>query len=359
MSSHCSATLRRMKKLLAVFLVSVPLSAQDAPDLRKALDALSRLKITGYVQAQYVRSDRSVDETTSNGTRNLDQFSVRRGRIKFTYQASKTSRFVLQPDITGSGVVLKDAYVELIEPWTEWHHTLTAGQFPWPFGFELLYSSSNREMPERSLVVRTLFPGERDRGAMLSGTGFDRKFHYRAAIVNGTGTTQSFDFNKRKDFVGRVGYAVGPVDVALSAYRGSELVALGGLPTGRSFDKQREGVDVQWKTPLPGLRVRGEYISGVQPPSTGAPVASARAADVSGWYAYAIQDVGKRHQFVVRADEYDPDHGRDGDATLTLGGSYIFRWDANSKVMLAYERPELQRNDPDDNVWTLRYQFAF
>ena len=348
-----------MKKTLLALLLAVPASAQEVPDLRKALDALSRLKVTGYVQAQYVHNERSVDETTGSGTRNLDQFSVRRGRVKFTYQANKTSRFVLQPDFTSSGVTLKDAYVELIEPWTPWQHTLTAGQFPWPFGFEVLYSSSNREMPERSLVVRTLFPGERDRGAMLSGSGFARKFHYRAAIVNGTGTTQSFDFNKRKDFVGRAGYAFGPVDVAVSAYRGSELVSLSGQPGGRSFDKQREGADIQWKTPLPGLRLRGEYIRGVQPPSPGSLVSGARSADVDGWYVYAIQDIGTRHQLAVRADDYDPDHRIGGNATRTIGASYILRWDSNSKVMLAFEQPELETNDPDDNVWTLRYQFGF
>lgn len=327
---------------------------------RGLLEALGRLKISGYLQAQYLQNERSVDETTGPaGTRNLDQFSIRRGRVKFTYQMTPTSRFVLQPDITSSGVTLKDGYVELTEPWTTWHHTLTAGQFNWPFGFEIMYSSSSREMPERSLVVRTLFPGERDRGVMLSGQGLAERFHYRAAIVNGTGTTQSFDYNKRKDFVGRTGYSFGAVDVAVSAYRGSELVSLGGLTAGRSFDKQREGIDVQWITPLPGLGVRGEYIRGVQPPSPGAPVATARAADVEGWYAYAIQNIGTRHQFVVRADEYDPDADLPGNATRTIGGSYIFHWDANSKVMLAYEQPRLEMNDPDDDVWTLRYQFSF
>lgn len=327
---------------------------------RNVLEALGKLKISGYLQAQYLHNERSIDETTAvTATRNLDQFSIRRGRVKFAYQTTPTSRFVLQPDITSSGVTLKDGYVELIEPWTKWHHTLTAGQFNWPFGFEIMYSSSSREMPERSLVMRTLFPGERDRGVMLSGLGLADRFHYRAAIVNGTGTTQSFDYNKRKDFVGRTGYSFGPVDVAVSVYRGSELVSLGGRTAGRNFDKRREGVDVQWITPVPGLGVRGEYIRGVQPPSPGAPAMTARAADVAGWYAYAIQNVGTRHQFVIRADEYDPDSDVPDNATRTLGGSYIFHWDGNSKVMLAYEDPELEVNDPDDNVWTLRYQFSF
>ena len=59
----------------------------------------------------------------------MKMFSIRRARLKFTYQFSPTSRFVLQPDISSSGVVLKDGYVEFTEPWTTWKHTLTAGQW--------------------------------------------------------------------------------------------------------------------------------------------------------------------------------------------------------------------------------------
>lgn len=290
-----------MKTFLLVLAMASPLSAQT-PDL---VEALKRLKISGYIQPQYVSRDDAAD-----------QFSVRRGRIKFTYQMTETSRFVLQPDISSSGVELKDGYVQLIEPWTSWNHTLTAGQFTWPFGFELLYSSSQREMPERTRVVRTLFPGERDRGVMLSGAGLEGRFEYRAAIVNGSGTQS--DTNDEKDFVGRAGLSLGPVRGGLSIYRGSD-------------EKSREGIDLQWDTPLPGLRLRGEYIQGRE-----------EQEDVDGWYVYAIQDAGERHQFVVRADEYE--------ATRTMGGAYNFRWDANSKVMIAYE---------DSDVWTLRYQFSF
>ena len=42
--------------------------------------------------------------------------------------------------------IVKDG---IIEPWTSWKNTLTAGQFTWPFGFELVHSSSSRELPER------------------------------------------------------------------------------------------------------------------------------------------------------------------------------------------------------------------
>lgn len=326
-------------------------------ETRNKVEALSRLKVTGYIQAQYLDDERSKNELNGAATRNLDQFSIRRGRVKFVYQMNPTSRFVIQPDITTSGVVLKDGYVELTEPWTTWKHTLTAGQFNWPFGFEIGYSSSSREVPERSRVVRMLFPGERDRGVMLSGLGLGKRLSYRIAVVNGTGTTQSFDANKRKDIVGRLGYNFGAVDAGASLYRGSDLVATATNAKGVEFDKDRIGVDFQWTTPIQGLGIRGEYITGTQAPAAG--TTRTQSHDVSGWYFYAIQNFGKRHQFVVRADQYDPDTDVANNAIRTINPAYIFHWDANSKVMASYESIKSQINDPDDNVLTLRYQYSF
>lgn len=364
--------MKRKSWVLAALLVCTPLLADDAreqqeakageprpekTDAENAAGARSQLKVSGYLQAQFVEDERSRNELAGAGTRNFDQFSVRRARVKFTYQATKTSRFVVQPDIASSGVSLKEGYVELTEPWTSWKHTLTAGQFSWPFGFEVLYSSAQREVPEHSRMVRALFPGEYDRGVMLSGRGLRDRFRYRVALVNGNGTTQPFDANKRKDFVGRVGYSFGKVDVGASVYRGSDLVTTSTSATGVEFDKERTGVDVQWATPLPGLTLRGEYMKGRQAPAAG--TTRTTSHDVRGWYVYAIQNAGSRHQFVVRVDAYDGDTAVGGDAVRTINPAYIFHWDAHSKVMASYERIETQQNDPDDDVFTLRYQFSF
>jgi hypothetical protein len=325
---------------------------------RNTTDVLSKMKLSGYIQAQYVSDERSLNELNgATATRNFDQFSIRRGRVKFTYQWLPTSKFVLQPDVTTSGVTLKDGYIEFTEPWTTWKHTLTAGQFNWPFGFEIMYSSSMREVPERSRVIRTLFPGERDRGVMLSGLGLNERFSYRIAVVNGTGTAQSFDFNKRKDIVGRLGYSFGAIDLGASAYRGSDLVQTSTNTRGREFDKERLGVDFQWATPLPGLGIRGEYIVGKQAPSTG--TTRTESQDVRGWYFYAMQNIGTRHQVVLRADEYDPDTDLDNNAIRTINPSYVFHWDSHSKVMLSYEFIKNRTADPNDDVFTLRYQYAF
>ena len=340
----------------AAFVMAAPLFAQETPEkVENRLAFLERLKISGYLQAQYVEDERSRDELAGGSTRNLDQFSVRRARLKFTYQATPTSRFVLQPDISSSSVTLKDGYVELTEPWTKWKHTLTAGQFTWPFGLELPYSSSNREVPERSRVVRTLFAGERDRGVMVSGRG--GRFDYRVAVVNGTGTSSSSDLNQQKDIVARAGYRFGALDVGASAYRGEDLVATATNATGVNFDKERLGVDLQWKTPLPGFRVRGEYITGKQAPSSG--TTRTESHDVEGWYLYAIQNVGEKHQLVLRLDEYDRDTDVAGDAIRTINPVYIYHWDKHSKLMASYELIESEADDPDDNVLTLRYQFSF
>ena len=326
-------------------------------ELKNVVDALSRMKMSGYIQAQFVDDESSVNELSGSSTKNRDQFSIRRGRVKFTYQFNPTSKFVLQPDITSSGVVLKDGYLELTEPWTTWKHTLTAGQFNWPFGFEIMYSSSSREVPERSRVYRTLFPGERDRGVMLSGLGLQERLSYRVAVVNGTGTSSSSDLNKRKDLVGRLGYSFGALDVGASLYRGKDLVATAANPKGTEFDKQRAGVELQWATPIQGLGLRGEYIRGKQAPSAG--TTRTGSHDVEGWYFYAIQNIGTRHQAVLRVDEYDGDTGVDGNATRTINPAYVFHWDANSKVMLSYELVDSETSDPDDNVFTLRYQYSF
>jgi hypothetical protein len=320
-------------------------------ELKNVVDALAKLKISGYIQAQYVDDESSVNELNSaTATKNKNQFSIRRGRVKFVYQATPWARFTLQPDIStgATPVVLKDGFVELIEQRTPWHHTLTAGQFNWPFGFEIAYSSSDREMPERTRVIRTLFPGERDRGIQMSAVSPNNLFNYKVAIVNGTGTNAAFDFNEDKDLVGRVGLNLGKLDFGVSGYNGTDLVFVTATPKGVEYDKTRYGADFQLITPVPGLLTRGEYIVGEE-----------RGADVKGWYLYLVQNVGTRHQFVLRGDDYDPNTDTPDNAIFTLGGSYIFHWDSNSKVMFAYEHPKTQKNDPKDNVTTVRFQYKF
>lgn len=334
----------RIFALLIMMLVAVTPSAsgQEADPVAELKAQLEKLKITGYLQAEYVEDERSTDVIGKN----RDDFRVRRGRVKFTYQAHPNARFVLQPDFSSSGVSLKDAYIELSESRTGWDHTLAAGQFPIPFGQEITLSSSRREVPERSRVVRALFPGERDRGATVSGTLPAGWLNYTVGILNGSGIDERRDVDSEKDFVGRVGFEVGQLEFGISGYLGEELIATASEPTGVWFDKERQGVDVEWTTPVEGLAVRAEYIEGEE-----------LGADVDGWYVYLIQKFADRHRIAIRADEYD--RGSLGPAVQTVVGAYTYDLTRNTILMIAYEHPDTEGVDVDDDVTTVRLQYKF
>ena len=188
------------------------------------VDKVKKLSVSGYIQARYEWQWPSRTGTTAitpvepwfTGTavpssqRNQDNFYIRRGRVKFTYTAGPTSRYVLYFDGSKNTVSMKEAYVELTEPWTKHNLSLLFGQFNWPFGFEIERSSSVREVPERSRAVRVLFPGERDRGANLTIPVVDHN-GFRVLInggaFNGTGIDNSIftwqDPTRRKDYIGR------------------------------------------------------------------------------------------------------------------------------------------------------------
>ena len=203
---------------------------------------------------------------------------VRRGRLKATY-VGDLSEYVLQIDATGDGVVLRDAEASFLltndNPWipsaTPWELKLTLGQFKVPFGFEVLQSSSDREMMERAAVIRAFFPGERDRGFRLQYI-YDF-FKLQAAIINGNFITGDIhgtaDQSSWKDLVGRVGVDLDIVAVGVSVQQGRFLrptrAPSMAMPVAgyERFSRFRLGADAQLYFDIPavgGLVLRGEAI---------------------------------------------------------------------------------------------------
>lgn len=200
--------------------------AINAPYLttKSDVEKLNRLAVTGYIQARYEWQWPSRTGTSAinpalpwfTGTQgpssqtNQDNFYIRRGRIKFTYTANPSSKYVLYFDASKDAVSLKEAYVELVEPWTKHNVSLWIGQNNWPFGFEIERSSSVREVLERSKAENVLFPGERDRGVNLTVPLVDYngyKVVVNGAAVNGTGIQDKLftwqDPSRRKDYIAR------------------------------------------------------------------------------------------------------------------------------------------------------------
>ena len=91
-------------------------------NVKSDLDLLKKLKISGYIQAQWQLADTAGQLSPFSGgafPKNSDnRFMIRRGRIKFAYEG-KLSQYVLQIDATEKGVVLKDAYINFKDPWLQ------------------------------------------------------------------------------------------------------------------------------------------------------------------------------------------------------------------------------------------------
>lgn len=403
-----------------------PAYAQDSDSLRidelegrvKKLEVLKGLKVSGYIQGQYQYGD--VDASLNVGSGNTSKeegyhrMGIRRGRIKFTYDKSIASA-VFQLDITEKGVKFKDVYMQIKDPKYS-ASSIKAGIFDRPFGYEITYSSSSRETPERSQIFRTLFPDERDLGVMVTlqpkkGSAWNI-LKLDAGLFAGNGIKK--DIKNRKDFIARLSVdkkfkEIIRLGVGVSYYNGGVYQ---GSPNIYTFDKEgfvlksdtafigkyakREyfGVDAQFRviTPLGVTTIAGEYLMGTQPGEK-SKSKSPNADEISdtdtyirnfqGGYVVFVQDMGVVPlSAVVKYDWYDPNTKVAGDniGTLkktskgdisynTVGFGLI--WNINSVLratayyeIITNERSKnLQKDKFDkdfkDNVFTFRIQYKF
>jgi hypothetical protein len=332
----------------------------------------SRLQLSGYIQARYVLDERS---TTAEV---VDGFIIRRGRLKATYDA-EWSKYVLQLDAVPREVTLRDAEVHLIEPWTGQSLALVLGQQKWPFGFQVVQSSSQRLFPERTRVIRAFFASERDRGAkVVASLG---AFRFTGGLFDGSGIDGGTfrDTDRHKDVVGRAGFDFGWLCGGVSGWYGRAYRAQATEPIpveAAWFDRHRLGADLQLaasplavgKTYLQAELVggRGYWRAGQE--QFGVPAL--------GWYAELGQWLGGKNLVAVRYDHFDPstavpDAAAGGDPTRpsttnqvgTVGLALAHQWNEVLKLTAAVEVPMTrgppQVADPDDNSFTLQMQAKF
>lgn len=410
-----------MKKLKAILfllvsIVALNLSAQEQSQAEKIselnekvnglleraatsesdLAKLTKIKVSGYIQAQYQNF-----ESPALLSKSQNYFSLRRVRIKFTYEAADGVKFVLQPDFAPGNLSLKDAYAVVNDHWTK-AFSLWAGKFNRP-NYEVEYSSSQREMTERSLIIRTLYPGERAIGAKLEYNPVNVPLHMQLAVFNGNdgltisdrnganlNATDNIDYDNFKDVMARVTYNIGlgsfgGLDLGAHGYFGaaksnalktlsSDYTTLTDVKFGDRVSRNWLGGEFQlFADVLGGLSVKGEYIAGKNATIGYAPVAASGSVaaipgsanfqnNFSGGYLYLIKNLGKKNQFAFRYDYYDPNTditGKDvaikgfttsdattlksklsgkGDlATYTYGFAFHHYFDDNIRITLSYE----------------------
>jgi hypothetical protein len=373
---------------------------QEFEQLQSDNTLAKKFKITGYVQMQYQKADTAGIASYAGGNFSSavdNRMTIRRGRVKFAYD-NEGAQAVMQFDITEKGLGIKDAYLVYTEPWSN-TFSLTGGVFDRPFGFEISYSSSTRETPERSRIFQTLFPGERDLGAKLTiqapKISYWNFIKLDLGLFNGNGIAVETD--SYKDFIGHlsvtkvssdekmkwglgVSYydggfaAVTTKSYSMTEVSGVKVFTSEDITKGGKTRRQYLGLDGQFSYDwAPGItQIRAEYLAGSQP-GTGASSSSLTAAasgDVfnrrfSGLYVYFIQNILESPlQAVVKYDLYDPNTEVSGNeigltatgATATnaadvkystLGLGLNYRLTPNMKVMAYYD---IVTNETTSNI---------
>jgi hypothetical protein len=319
--------------------------ANDEADLQK----LTKIKVSGYMQAQY-----QYFENPSIQPNNF--FSLRRARVKFTYEMTDGVKFVFTPELLPGSVVVKDAYVVLNDRWSK-AFSIWAGKFNRP-NYEVEYSSSSREVAERSLVIRTLYPSERAIGAKLEYNPLNVPIHLQFALINGNeaitinnasgvnlNSNENKDFDNYKDIMVRATYNLqlgnfGGLDFGAHGYFGSyksnalktlssDYTTIKDVNFGDAVKRNWVGGEFQlFADILGGLSVKGEYIAGKNASIGYSPVAAIGTTaaipgianfqnNFAGYYLYFIKNLGKKNQFAFRYDYYDPNTDITGkDVTL-------------------------------------------
>jgi len=349
------------------------------------LEKLKKIKVSGYIQAQFEAYQGGLiakenDPKTS--------FFIRRARIKFTYEATDGIRFVLQPDFSTGNLSLKDAYALAYLPKLR-SLTLWAGQFNRP-NYEVEYSSSQREVTERSRMIRTIYPGEREVGAKLEFNPSEIPLKMQLAVLNGNFKgTELLDVDSKKDLMARATYSfaladnrVG-IDVGAHGYYGGLMAknkyvlnyenGLDSLDTnkGTYLDKKWGGAEFQaffdW---LGGMSLKGEFIAGRNAYPGDSKTNPYKTKQFSGYYIYLIKNIGKKNQFATRFDNFDPNTTLSGDAAGkdVYYNNFTFAWqyylNDNIRFTLNYGIPLNEKNatypeDIKDNTFTIRAQAKF
>jgi len=401
---------------------------QRVTTVEDAVFSLKKLKIGGYIQAQWQSSkldsimSKSNDmkvgtgaygsEKTSNG--NYNRYGVRRGRLKASYE-DFGCQAVVEFDISESGLKTKDLYLNVLDPWMN-TVALKGGVFDRPFGYEISYSSSKLESPERSRIIQTLFPDEKDLGTMLTiqapKTSPWNVLKLEVGMLSGNAIAK--DYKSKKDLSAHLAYtkteATLKYAIGASLYSGSILQTdtnvyvmkngafsrnIGTQPNGVA-KRLYYGVDGQFSisSDLGLSSIRTEYIFGTQPGSSKSsaspngfdPTASTFVPGAtyirpfSGGYVNFVQDIADtKHSIVVKFDWYDPNTAVAGDkvgvaaktgladmAYSTLGLGYLYRLNNNVRLMAYYDMVTNETvkvkgyfSNVKDNVVTVRLQYKF
>jgi phosphate-selective porin len=295
-------------------------------------------KTSGYIQGQFQWGERNaalrVGGTNVDTTNDFSRFGIRRGRFKLSYENGIASG-VFQLDMTEKGVGIKDAYLSVKDPWAG-VASFQVGVFNRPFGYEIAYSSSQRETPERANIFKELFPDERDLGAMAvigvgEKQGLPLNIKLEAGLFAGNGI--KVDNDNEKAFISHLSATKTFTDVFQIG---------GGISYHNEKEKEVLGLDLEMSliSVIGMTKLNGEYLFGKT------------TQDFNGGYVMLVQDLGRLPLSV--AGKYDwVDNSNDYSA---IGFGMLWRMNNNVRLQAYYEMIDSKDNA---DAFTLRLQYKF
>lgn len=415
---------------LAFFLILL-ISAQE-PNVQRKIKKSGKLKVSGYVQPQWQIGEETASLQVGKQKQEDDQdelfnrLGIRRGRIRFFYDDGNLGSGGFQfnvtdkPGLEGAQVQIKELYLNVKAPWNK-ASSFQAGVFNRPFGFEVNYSSSSIESPERSRIISSLLPDECDLGGMIVLTPDESSpFHFltfQGGFFAGNGINPETD--NRKDFIGQLvaTKSIGKIHIGLgiSYYNGGvfqtndSVYSMNGNAFGLDADAANKGdyskreyigfdAQLKLKSTMGLTQLRGEYIFGTQPGTATGSCSPSRSQlpvhedtyirPFNGGYIMLIHNIGKSpFSAVLKYEIYDPnsavngnDIGANGSFTgkadiqyNTLGAGVYWQITPDIRTTLYYDMNTNETSsrlastsykndfasDRKDNVLTMRVQYKF
>ncbi|MCS7191112.1 MAG: porin [Fimbriimonadales bacterium] len=352
-------------------------SQETIPVIQTNLAEALRFRPGNYMQFQWFDSQEN---------RPGEGFQMRRFRISQTNTIDPRTQMRLSFDVsTGSQRIsaeLRDAQLIWdIEPTVERVGIqLLVGQQPLPLGYELERSSADREMPERALYNRTMFAGERGRGAFLR-YGLNNNSFAHFGIWNSLSfqDPQQVSANTFGNVGSTLAWHVGWRYYTLQYEFG--IAGFFGKRPGFSFNDPTNNNQLTQVQPAdrefiyvdasvldfltPGLTLRGELMLGKDRVPTTRVVSGVtiprftRPTNILGYQVQATYRLNYRNFLTARYDVFDPDTGRGGDGTRTWGFAYSYFINPNARLTAAYEIPDEEGTEVRNNAWTIRLQFRY
>lgn len=370
---------------------------ESMPVLVGDVENLKRATWGNYVQFQYSDTEEGPNSNGGKNRVNNDGFAMRRLRLSTTNRIDPRTSAKLSFDVAAGSqrqtAELKDAQLQwdLVPSDTVVGTSIFAGQQPIPLGYELERSSSEREMPERSLYNRTMFNGERGRGVYVKhGLGKASFAHlgvWNSLTVNdaqqndvnryGNLTGTSFAMHGGIRFTGTqydfgvtgfFGTRDATAAKVITAWTDSNLngvidngeVKNTNVPATASNDRRFIYLDGTYVGLIvPQLTVRGEFMFGKDrvPTLSSSVPTSLAATNMNGYQIQATYNINYRNALTLRWEAFDPDTDTGGNTASTLGLAYGYYINPLAKLTIAHEWNREQPFNAKNNAWTLRIQY--